>query len=344
MAQKTAHYLSILLVILLVVMALAACGGDDDEGQDAQDTIQTSVQFSWVHTIEFAGFYAAEDQGLYADNGLEVRLDEGGFNDAGEYIDPIQKVVNGEADFGIASPDQVLLARAAGQPVVAVASVYQRSPVAIFALAESGIVKPQDLVGKKIGTEPGTVTFLVYRALLTSQGIDPDDLTEVPQFDEHSMQPLIEGELDARTGFVTNEVVSLRSEGYDINVIMPSDYGIEMGGNMIVVNEDTLENRPDLVEAFVRATIQGYEEAVGDVEHAAQLSTARNETLSQAAEEASMRASVPLIQPAGTGVGAISPETWVTAQDILLEQGLLDEPLELEAAYTLAIVNAIHAE
>src|SRR5262245_32756753 len=109
--------LKVRLWLVLVAFLLVGCGQFEPSAGAGPKT-PTSVQCSWVHTIEFVGFYEAMRQNYYTEANLDVRLDEGGFDESGTYVDPVARVVSGKSDFGIAGADVVLKARAEGQPVV----------------------------------------------------------------------------------------------------------------------------------------------------------------------------------------------------------------------------------
>ena len=344
MTTRTVRLSLVALTLIVAVVTLAACGGSSDKKETTATPppqAQTSVQFSWVHTIEFAGFYEAEANQLYQNVGLTVDLRSGGYDADGNFIDPIQSVASGQADFGIVGGDALLLARAQGQPLVAIATIYQQNPVVLIALASAGITRPQDLVGQRVGVQQGTVTEREYVALLTAQKIDRRSITEVP-LTTFTLDPLLNGELDVYPGFVTNQPVTLRQDGQDISMILPGDYGIDLYANVIFATEDTIANRADLVERFLKATLQGYTAAVADPAGAAKLSVAHNPDLTVENETASMQASLPLIQPAESQIGMMNGGVWEFMQNVLIEQGLLAEPLDLEQAYTLTFLKAIY--
>ncbi len=330
-----------LLTTILTILVLAACSGGDDKKDEP--LTPTSVQFSWVHTIEFAGFYEAVDHGFYTDQGLDVRLDSGGFDADGNYIFPLSPVLSGKADFGVAGGDVLLAARARGEPLVGIAAIYQRNPVMLVSLAESNIRLPQDLKGKRIGIDdPGTATYIVYRAFMASQGINISEVEEIIQ--KPPLDPLINGEIDVRTGFVTNQPVVLEQMGYDVEIILPSDYGIDLYSNVIFTTEDTIANRPDLVEKFLRATIQGYDAAIDDPKHAAELSVSYNPDLALENEMASMNFSLPLIRPAGRLTGMMEQSAWDMTHQVMLDQGMLDAAIDYNAAFTLDFLNKVHGQ
>ncbi len=346
MRSKSYTYLRVVAFIALISLLLAACNpsapenGDNGESGSDGPLTQTSIQFSWVHTIEFAGFYSAVERGYYEDEGLEVRLEEGGIDESGNYIDPLQQVLNGETDFGVFGADQLILARGSGNPVVAIATIYQRSPLALASLAESGIQTPQDLAGKKVALAFGSVEEETFKALLSSQGIEESEVTIVQS--DHTLDALTTGEVDAQMAFVTNEVVALKQQGFETNVILPSDYGIDVYSNVIFTTEEMIQNQPDLVEKFLRATMRGYEEAMSDPKHAAQLSVEWNEDLTVENEQASMQASLPLIKPAGSQPGMMTDEAWEKAHQFVLDQEMMEGSVNISDAYTLSFLNKVY--
>jgi NitT/TauT family transport system substrate-binding protein len=329
----------VLFPLLLTATLIAGCATGAAETAVPETSI--GVQFSWFGTVEFAGFYAAVEHGYYAQENLDVQLFEGGFDDNGNYIDPVEKVLAGEADFGIFNAESLILARAAGKPVVALAAIYQRTPTVLFSLAQEKIRTPQDLVGKRIGVSFGS-DDIVFTALLHSQGIAASDVTMVPA--DPSLNALLAGEVDAQMGFVTNEPVLLRQQGYEVNLILPSDYGIDLYSNLIFTSEDLVEQDPDLVTRFLQATLHGYEEAMDDPDHAAQLSVQRNPELDSDGELASMQASLPLLRPAGSSPGMMSAESWRAAYQFMLDQGLLDQPIDIGEVYDLSFLNEIYGQ
>ncbi|HXW01734.1 MAG TPA: ABC transporter substrate-binding protein, partial [Anaerolineae bacterium] len=287
--------------------------------------------------VEYAGFYEAEEKGYYANENLTVKLNELGDSS------PIDQVVAGKADFGVTSADNLLSARAEGTPVVAIATIYQRSPVALISLAENNITRPEDLVGKKVLVHFDGTTGLVYKALLAAQGIDPAKVEGVPRTDFSNKQ-LLEGEVDVMDAFITNQPVQLAQEGHQTNAILASDYGIDVYANVIFTSEATIANKPELIERFLRATVQGVESALQDPKGAADLAVARNANLNLASETESMNRSLPLLNPAGGQPGMMRAEDWEITHQILLDQGILSKPLDVKAAYNLSFLEKVHSK
>ncbi|NJR12893.1 ABC transporter substrate-binding protein [bacterium] len=159
------HRFFILLTLCMSVV-MAACSPAAATPTLAPAT-DITFQMSWIHEYSAAGFYNAEANKHFANENLNVTLEEGGFVD-GRYIEPIDEVLNGSVDFGLSSAAAILQARADGKPVVAIASVLQRNPTALIFLKSSGIEQPNDLVGKTIAVADGGALQLL-KVMLTAQ-------------------------------------------------------------------------------------------------------------------------------------------------------------------------------
>jgi ABC-type nitrate/sulfonate/bicarbonate transport system substrate-binding protein len=350
LSSKTLKITIMALVFTSIVPILAACGSGDKDSADAGKAApqeEVSIQFGWVHSPEYAGLYVAQEDGLYAEENLKVDFHIGGFDADDNFIFPIDSVTSGEADFGIVSGDQLLQARATGAPVVAIAAIYQRSPVVLMSLTERSILRPQDLIGKTLASDLQTATGLSILAMLNSQGIEPNDVNIIRRTD-FSNTPLTNGDVDVLDGFITNQPILLKQDGYDLNLMLVSDYGIDFYTNVIFTTEQMIAERPDVVEGFLKATLKGYTNAINDPQHGAEVSHIYdNETSSETLLEtdtAIMLTSVPLINPTGSKPGLMNPATWDQIYETLLEQNILTQPLEVSAAYTTAFLDAIYAD
>ncbi len=327
----------LLLVIMLSSALLTACGGDDDK-DDEPDATAVTIVLNWTDDNEWSGFYMAEENDYFADQNLDVTL-QTVFDEAGNYLDTMIEVAEGRADFGVADSADILKARADGVPLVGVAVIYQQHPLVLTSLAENEITRPEDLVGKT--AHISGVTDVLFQAFLISQGIDLADVNIVERTD-YTSAPLLSGEADVIDAWVTNETVQLSLEGIDYNIIIPADYGIEIYPAVIFTTEDMIANQPDAVQRFINAFVQGQRAAFEDPEKAVDLALARDETLLREVQAEGMQRSLPLILPAGGEIGLMDPDVWSFTHEMLLEQGILSGPLEIEQAYTLDFVNAYY--
>jgi NitT/TauT family transport system substrate-binding protein len=333
---RARHTMLMSALVVAFILTLVGCGTTTQTAPPVAKR-PIHVQLAWVHTIEYSGFYTAQDQGYYDAANLDVSLDA-----LGE-TSPIDQVVMGKAQFGMTSADNLLLARAAGKPVVAIATIYQRSPVAFVSLAKNHITKPQDFIHKTVVVDLKGTTGIIYRALLASQSIDEAQVKTQPRVD-YTNDALVKGQADVIDAFVNNQPVQLKQQGQDINLVLPSDYGIDLYANVIFTTEDMIKTQPDMVEAFVRATTRGMQRAIEDPEAATKLTVARGTDLNPASEAESMRLALPLMKPAGSQPGMMTAANWQTTYQILHDQGLLKQQLDVQQAYTLTFLNNVYSK
>lgn len=335
------NMLRFVLISLVIMLALSACGSDKKEKKTAENTPETMIpvtfQLSWVHEAANAGIYAAIDQGYYAREGIDITLKEGGFSDAG-YIDPVANVMNGTAQFGISNGQQLLVGRDSGDPVVMIAVLFQRTPRVFISLADSGITRPQDFVGKRVAVREDIGAM--YEPLYRVAGINAEDVIQITDPTLFTPEALVNGEVDVIPVFITSEVVELEQQGHPVNIIVLSDYGIEDFQNLVFTTQATIDQNPDLVDHFLRATLDGFKYAVDNPTETAKL-VAQYTQGDPAFEDASMSRTVPLIQVAGTPIGHIDTATWDAFVDMLVQQGTLSGKDNVAGAYNLTFLDKI---
>jgi NitT/TauT family transport system substrate-binding protein len=307
-------------VATLVLLALAwLCA-------DARADEAVTLRLKWLNQAQFAGFYLAREKGFYKSEGLNVNVQPGGPD-----FPAVQMVTGGNEQFGVTGADQILIARSKGVPVVALAVIYRRNPFVLFSLAKSGIKSPADYAGKKIGVKIGGNEELIYRAVLAKANVDKSTLTEMPvKFD---MTPLLSGTVDVWPGYLINEVLAAKEKGFDVNVVYPSDYGIDLYADTLFTTETMLRDKPELVKKFVAATLKGWNEAIAAPEEGAKATLKYGDKLTYDHELAMMKASLALLKPDDKPVGFMDEAGWGTAQTLLLTAGFQKQPVDLAKVF-----------
>jgi NitT/TauT family transport system substrate-binding protein len=307
-------------VATLVLLALAwLCA-------DARADEAVTLRLKWLNQAQFAGFYLAREKGFYKSEGLNVNVQPGGPD-----FPAVQMVTGGNEQFGVTGADQILIARSKGVPVVALAVIYRRNPFVLFSLAKSGIKSPADYAGKKIGVKIGGNEELIYRAVLAKANVDKSTLTEMPvKFD---MTPLLSGTVDVWPGYLINEVLAAKEKGFDVNVVYPSDYGIDLYADTLFTTETMLRDKPELVKKFVTATLKGWNEAIAAPEEGAKATLKYGDKLTYDHELAMMKASLALLKPDDKPVGFMDEAGWGTAQTLLLTAGFQKQPVDLAKVF-----------
>jgi len=324
------------------VLTFAACGGGDSETTSTQDTTTTteesttestseecttpeavSLQLQWFVQAQFGGYYAAKDKGYYAEECLDVTILEGGVD-----IVPQTVLAQGGADFAISWVPKALASREQGAGIVDVAQVFQRSGTLQVAWADSGITKPEDFAGKKIGNWGFGNEYEVFAAI-TKAGLDPaKDVQMVQQ--QFDMLALLNREIDAAEAMTYNEYAQLleavnpeTGELYqpeDFNVIDYNEVGVAMYQDAIWASEERLNDPAyqSITQRFVNASLKGWIYCRDNAQECADIITANGSKLGASHQLWMMNEVNKLIWPSPLGVGVIDPALWGQTVEISL--------------------------
>ena len=239
-------------VSLVITPCYSAENTVSDEGV-ALDTV--TLQLKWKHQFQFAGYYAALEKGFYRQVGLDVKLIE-----ARPEEESASRVITGKAEFGVAMSDLIQL-RAKGKPVVALATIFQHSPLIILASKKSGIESIHDLKGKNISLEAHSEQLLSY---LESEGLPRHKLIIHPH--DYDIKKLISGEMDAMSAYSTDEPFMLKQNGIEYSTFSARAAGIDFYGDTLFTSESQIREHPERVSAFLEASLQGWQYALDNTE------------------------------------------------------------------------------
>lgn len=281
------------------------------------------LQLRWLHQFQFAGYYMALEKGFYAQAGLEVEILPGGPGTP----KPIDLLLEGDADFAIANSGLVI-ARMQGQPVVALAAIMQSSPIVWIVRADSDIYTPHDLAGKRVMLMPAPENAELL-ITLAHEGVDHDRL----QLQQTSFDPqdLIDGNTDAYDGYISNEPFWLQQQQLPYRLIKPREYGVNFYSDVLTTREALLQQRPAQVEAFIQASLKGWQYALEHLEESVQLIHQRyapNKSLEHLRFEAEQLHK--LIMPELVQLGHMNPGRWHAIAQSYLDLGMAEGPIELD--------------
>ena len=316
---------------LVVLLALGSGACTSAPAKDSLTPI--TVKLAWTHQAQFAGLYAADLNGYYKAEGLAVTFEEAG--PSGGQIDSI---LAGSAQFGVVAGDVVLIARSQGKSVKAVAAVFRRSPRVYIALAESGITRPKDFVGKTIAVNKAAQP--AFAAMMNRVGVSADTYTVVPSTPD--MSQLYSGVVQVRSVYLTNEVLAARAAGHQVNVIYPDDYGVHNYGDVLVASEELIASDPGLVLRFVRASLKGWTYAVENPGEMGAMVAKYKPDVDVALQNDQMAASLPLVNTGEDRIGWMKAETWTGMDTILLDGGAVTAPIGVGQVFTMEFLTQIY--
>ncbi|MEX5727741.1 NitT/TauT family transport system substrate-binding protein [Rhodovulum iodosum] len=286
---------------------------------------QTEVPFAldWKFEGPSAAYFAAIDNGHFAEAGLDVEVSAGQGS-----LDAIPKVATGAFPMGFADINSLIkfLDQNPGAPVIAVMMIYDKPPFAVVGRKSLGIEAPKDLEGKVLGAPPPDGAWAQFPAFATANDLDMSKITVEPVGFPTREPMLAEGKVDAVTGFSFSSYLNLVRLGVpedDISTILMADYGLALYGNAIIVNTDFAEANPELVEGFLGAVAAGWKDVIADPEMGAEAVAARNPAADVALEqrrlELAIAANVVTDYTKANGMGGIDPERMEKALEQVAE-------------------------
>jgi len=222
-----------------------------------------SLQLLWLDQFQFAGYYMAKEKGFYRDVGLDVTI-----KPFKKGILTVDEVIENRSDYGIAR-SSLLIDRSNGKKVVALAAIYQSTPIVLIAKKDSNIKTIEDIKDKSIMLTDNALGNTSLRAMIMSRGLTFSQ-TKV---EKHSLDinDLINNNIDLMSAYSSNEPYVLKKMGIDTVVFAPKDYGFKFYGDILFTSENELINNPSRVKKFTEASLKGWSYAFDNIEESVEL-------------------------------------------------------------------------
>ncbi len=213
-----------------------------------------AMTLDWLFEGSNLGFVMAHEKGFYRDAGLDVAVSSG--KGSGNTA---QLVASKATQIGFADGYAASNGISKGMKIKTVASIFRRGPAAMMMLSDSPIKTPKDLEGRTIAMTAGSAVFQQWPAFVKGAGLDASKI-HIVNIDPSSLGPaVISGKVDAIGGYVASYVPSIELRAKkEARILWFADYGVNVVSNGIIVHEDMLKNDPDIVRAFVPASIRGF--------------------------------------------------------------------------------------
>ena len=310
---------------------MGACQKTSDiESEKSAKLTPIQLQLDWFPEPAHGGFYQALHEGFYEDVGLAVEILPGGPGGR-----PTQKVASGQVPFSMGRSDDMILAAAEGLPVLIVAGLMQHDPQALLLHQESPVNTFVDLDGRAVMAYPGAA-WIPY--LQKRFDIEFDLLPMSFGLARFMADPDL-----IQACFVTDEPYRLRQEGGPVRTLLLSDSGYDPS-RVIVAHRPFAEENPEIVRAFVAATIRGWDDYIlGNPARAHGLIAQENDHMTQ--DQMVYSHSEMIIQrfvegdpAADESIGALDPERLNQHAKLLHALGVLENPLPLEAYADLSFL------
>lgn len=335
-----------LALSVLLMVVVAACGGNSGNNEPAAtastepstspsataeatappvELKKAKIVLNWFPKAQHGGVYAAQEQGIFEQNGFDVAIEPGG-----PQVSAVQIVASGNAEFGLAHADQIVIAKNQGIELVVVAAALQGSPQAFMFQENVEITDFEDLNGRTVFIQPG----ITYWDFLKKQ-YDLSGVKEMTYTGQH-VNFLADPE-SVTQSFVTSEPFFMEKEGVKVKTLLVSESGYDPYNVVLFVTKEYLEENRDTVASFVKAFSEGwmsYKDTSAEVNDAI---FAANPNIALDAiqfEDESQREFVYGGDAAEHGFGYMTEERWSTLIDQLSELGLLKEKFDANEIFT----------
>lgn len=308
------RFLKLIIAVLILLF--------NTERVSASEPDKVKLQLRWFHQFQFAGYYAAIEKGFYSTEELDVEIIEGG-----EGKDPVQKVLAGEAEFGVTN-SEIILHRFMGEPLVAVAAIFQHSPLVLLTYADSPVFSPHDLIGRKVMMMPGTRDVEIL-AMFQNEGISLKMIEAVDA--RFRMSDYLDKNIYAHSAYITNQPYFLKESGIPVRILYPVQYGIDFYGDCIFTSQKIAESNHDMVKRFRKASLAGWDYAMSHKEEMINIILSKYKSgkgynhLSYEADQMEK-----LILPGLVETGHMNPGRWRHIADTFVKLGMAPQDYSID--------------
>lgn len=321
----------ILVLLLACLMLLTGCSTVSDQSAGSSDgALETvDVVLDWYPNAVHAFLYQAIAKGYFAQEGLQVNI-----LFPSNANDPLTMPAVGKADIGFYYQEDTIIAKANEDiPVKVLGAVVQKPISVVSSLKTNNFTTPADLIGKTIGYTGTQFGEVAMSQLLQSAGASLEDV-ELIDVGFDLMSAMTTGNVDATYGcFINHEIPALEEQGFEMNCMELTDYGIpNYYALMLVTGETQLVQNRDKYTRFLRACQKGFAEMKADPEGSLRLmmenQNAENFPLTESVEKRSFDVLLPLMETENTPFLSQDAAVWQENIDWLFSVGMIDSTFD----------------
>ncbi|SFC73766.1 NitT/TauT family transport system substrate-binding protein [Polaromonas sp. OV174] len=307
-------------------------------GSFAQKLDDVSVQLDYVVRSDHAMFFVAKEKGFFAENGINVTAIRKGTGST----DALRLVANGNADFGFSDLPTLMVGRVQTLPVVALAAVNQKSPMAMLSVkSRKPISTPADLKGMNIGVHSSGSTYIFLKAFLAANGMSLADIkqsTVAPPYESF----LLLGRVDAVPGYINAEVPELEEKAGGpgtLSIVQGSDFGYNAYGSGVFTSEKMIAQKPELVQRFMNAYLKAFDYVAANPKEAVDIIVKLNPEYAPKSGMLTKQLQTNLARSFFSdatkekGLGYIAAQQWKSTAETLIAQDVLPKTASLTAGY-----------
>lgn len=326
-------FVSIILIALFSILLIACSEEKTDiqEGQVKSETEQkeVSVFLDWTPNTNHTGIYVAKEKGYYEELGLNVDILLPG------EVSAEQLVATNKGEFGISFQTQVTQARAQDLPVVSIAAIIQHDTSGYASPIDKGIESPKDFSGKVYGAYGSLLEESMIDLVMTRDGTDNKEV-DIVQLGNSDFFVATEKDIDFVSIFYAWTGIEAEIRDVELNFIQKTEYANELDtySPVIVTNEKMIEENPETVQAFIEATIKGYEFAIENPSEAADILIQAEPDLDPVLVKRSQEWLSPRYQDDADKWGIQDKNRWDIFSKYLYKNGIIEKEIDADEAFT----------
>ena len=316
----------IVALLMFIVLMTTACGSPT-----AKELIPVKLMLDWVPNTNHTGIFVAQAKGYFKEAGLAVDIIQPG------EVYPEAAVASGAADFGISFQESVTLARAEKVPIVSIAAVLQHNTSGFASAADLNVTSPAGFEGLRYGSFGSPFEDPILKVLMESAGGDFSKLKIVNIGDTEPLALIAEKQIDMAWIFYGWEGIEAQQQSIKLNVVMMKDYFDTIPDYytpVVITNENTITNKPEVVKAFLKALSRGYDFAINNPDEAADILITAVPELDTKLVKASQEWLSPYYQAEAPRWGEQKESVWQNYSDWMVKYGILSTPISASDAFT----------
>lgn len=224
---------------------------------------KVTLQLAWFDQFQYAGYYIAKEKGFYKELGLDVEIIPFAYDNK-----TIKDVNDGKIDFAIGR-ENLILEKLKYPNIVALAAIFQASPLILISKKDSNIEKIEDFINKRVMTTRDDSEEASLKAMLVSKKVDTKSLNFITH--SHDIKDLINNKTDLISAYTSKVPFFLNKQGIEYNTFAPKDYGFDMYSDFLFTSSHLTQTDPNLVILFKNASLKGWEYAYSNIDETAEL-------------------------------------------------------------------------
>lgn len=336
MRVKMLNRARLLAALAIIAVLIAACTGQEAEGTPAggeqTGPVDVRLMLDWVPNTNHTGLFVAQQEGYFEEAGLNVEIVQPG------EVFAEQAVSAGAADFGVSFQEQVTLSRAGGDSnIVSVAAIIQHNTSGFAARAGTGVDSPADWEGLTYGSTGSPFEEPSLRELMACDGGDYAQLEIVNTGFTDPLALIQQEQIDVAWIFYAWQGIQAQQQGVELDLVMMDEWFDcipDYYTPLLITSQQMIDERPEVVRAFVEAVARGYEFAIDNPDEAAAILLDAVPELGEELVRESQAWLSPRYAEDAPQWGHQTLERWEAYSNWMASEGIIEEPIDAEAAFT----------